>query len=66
VVVRDYYHQDGRIDVSEILALGASYQVTRLLSAGAAATFASSRSNHSVFDYDVANLGGVVSFSARF
>lgn len=66
VVLRDYYHQHARLDVSEILALGANYRITRYLSAGAAATFAASQSNHSVFDYEVANIGGVASLWLRF
>ncbi len=66
VVVRDYYHEHSRVDVSEILALGATCRVTRFLSAGAIATFANSDSNHSVFDYEVANIGGVASVWLRF
>jgi hypothetical protein len=65
-VVRDYYHQNSRVDVSEILALGANYRVTKFLTAGAVATFAASQSNHSVFDYEVANVGGVVSLWIKF
>jgi hypothetical protein len=66
LVLRDYYHQHARLDVSEILSLGANYRITRFLSAGVIATFAASQSNHSVFDYEVANLGGVVSLNMRF
>jgi len=66
LVLRDYYHQQSRFDVSEILSLGANYRITRSLSAGAVATFAASQSNHSVFDYEVGNLGGTVAFAIRF
>jgi hypothetical protein len=65
-VVRDYYHQHSRVDVSEILALGAYYQITRFLSAGTVATFAASQSNHSVLDYNVGNFGGVATVWLRF
>ncbi len=65
-VVRDYYHQHSRVDVSEILVLGANYRFTENISAGANGTFAASQSNHSVFDYQVANLGGVVSLWIKF
>ena len=66
LVLRDYVHQQSRLDVSEILALGANYRITRFLSAGASATFAASQSNHSVFNYEVANIGGVASLWLRF
>jgi len=66
IALRDYYHQDSRFDVSEILAAGANYRFNKYLSAGAIGTFAASQSNHSVFDYEVANLGGVVSLWWKF
>ena len=66
LALRDYYHQHARLDVSEILSLGANYRITRSLSAGAVATFAASQSNHSVFNYEVANIGGVASLWLRF
>lgn len=66
LALRDYYHQHARLDVSEILSLGANYRITRFLSAGAVATFAASQSNHSVFNYEVANIGGVASLWLRF
>jgi hypothetical protein len=65
-VVRDYYHQHSRVDINEILALGAYYQITRFLSAGTVATFGASQSNHSVLDYNVANVGGVATLWLRF
>ncbi len=66
IAVRDYYHQDSRVDVSEILALSANYRITNFLSAGAIGTLAASQSNHGVFDYEVANVGGVVSLWIKF
>jgi hypothetical protein len=65
VFVRDYQSVD-RTDVSQVLALTANYRITRQFSAGAATTFAWSRSSKSVFDYDVANIGGALSLTFRF
>ncbi len=58
--VRDYVEGD-RTDVSEILGLTATYRFTKWLSASATSTLAWNQSNQSVFDYDVANVGGAVS-----
>lgn len=66
LVVRDYYHQDSRVDISEILALTANYRVTKFFTASAISSFAASQSNHDVFDYEVANVGGAVSLSIKF
>jgi hypothetical protein len=65
VFVRDYESVD-RTDVSQVLALTANYRITKQFSAGAATTFARSRSTQSVFDYDVANFGGALSLTFRF
>ncbi len=65
VVLRDYYLSD-RLDVSEILAVTANYNVTKFLTASAISTLAASQSNHSVFDYQVANVGGLVALSVKF
>ena len=65
IFVRDYNNID-RTDVSEVLALTANYRITRCFSAGAAATFAWSQSSRSVFDYNVANVGGALSLSFKF
>jgi hypothetical protein len=65
VFVRDY-HENDRVDVSEILALSANYRITKCLSASAASTFAWSQSNQSVFDYNVVNIGGAFTLSFRF
>jgi hypothetical protein len=60
------YEQGDRTDVSEVFALSANYRVTKCFSASAVSTFAASQSNHSVFDYNVANVGGALSLSFQF
>ena len=65
VFVRDYRNID-RADVSEILALTANYRITKNFSAGVATTLAWSQSSKSVFDYEVANIGGAFSLSFKF
>ena len=65
ISVRDY-NNIGRTDVSEVLALTASYRITKCFSAGAATTLAWSQSSRSVFDYNVANIGGALSLSFKF
>jgi hypothetical protein len=65
IFVRDYRSID-RTDVSEVLALTANYRINKYFSAGAATTFVWSRSTQSVFDYNVANLGGALSLTFRF
>ena len=65
LVVRQYY-EGGRDDISEILALTANYRLNKYLTVSAVSTLAASQSNQSVFDYNVANLGGAVAFSVKF
>src|SRR5262249_58731304 len=65
LVVRQYY-EGGRDDISEILALTANYRVNKYLTVSAVSTLAASQSNHSVFNYNVANLGGAVAASVKF
>jgi hypothetical protein len=65
IFIRDYSDID-RTDVSEVLAITASYRITKYFSAGAAGTFAWSQSSRSVFDYNVANIGGALSLSFKF
>jgi hypothetical protein len=65
VVVRDY-HQNDRTDVSEILSLTASYELTNWWSISAITTLTRSDSNHEVFDYSVANVGGAIALTAKF
>ena len=65
IVVRQYW-EGGRDDVSEILALTANYRVNKYLTASAVSTFGLNQSNQSVFDYQVANVGGAVAFVVKF
>ena len=65
IFVRDYSSID-RTDVSEVLSLTANYQIAKCFSAGAATTLAWSQSSRSVFDYNVANIGGALSLSFKF
>jgi len=65
IFVRDYLSID-RTDVSEVLAITANYRITKCFSAGAATTLAWSQSSKSVFDYNVANIGGALSLSFKF
>jgi hypothetical protein len=65
IFVRDYRSID-RTDVSEVFALTANYRITKYFSAGAASTLAWSQSSKSVFDYDVANIGGALSLTFKF
>jgi hypothetical protein len=65
IVVRQYWEGD-RTDVNEILALTANYRVNKYLTVSAVSTLAANQSNHSVFDYKVANLGGAVAASVKF
>ena len=64
-VVRDYYSGD-RTDVNEILSLSANYRVRDWLTLSALSSFSWNQSNHSVFDYSVANIGGGVALTLKF
>jgi hypothetical protein len=64
-VVRDYYSGD-RTDVNEILSLSGNYRVRDWLTLSALSSFAWNQSNHSVFDYSVANVGGGVALTLKF
>lgn len=65
VVARQYQLTD-RVDVSEILATSANFSISRYFTASAISTLAANQSNHSVFDYKVANVGGLLSLSVKF
>lgn len=65
LALRDYHDSD-RTDVSEILALSANYQIRDWLTASFISTFAWNQSNHSVFDYSVANVGAGVALTLKF
>ena len=60
------YHAGGRTDVSEILSLNATYQVTPWWSLSAISSFAHNSSNKEAFRYDVGNVGGAMSLGLRF
>jgi hypothetical protein len=64
LVVRQYY-EGGRDDISEILALTANYRVNKYLTVSALSTLAASQSNQSVFDYQLAKLGGAVALQVK-
>ena len=64
-VVKDYY-KGGRTDINEILALTANYRPRNWLTLSAIATFSWNQSNQSVFDYNVADVGGGVSVTFKF
>jgi hypothetical protein len=65
IILHDYVQTD-RFDVTEMVSLNASYSITKDINASAIASFAANQSNHSVFNYEVGNGGGAVSFSIRF
>jgi hypothetical protein len=65
LVARDYY-RGGRTDVSEILSGSATYRLTPWWTVSAISSFAHNNSNHAVFVYDVANVGGAISFAVKF
>ncbi len=64
-VVRDYYSGD-RTDVNEILSVSANYRIRDWLTLSALSSFSWNQSNHSVFDYSVANIGGGVALILKF
>ena len=65
LAVRDYYTGD-RTDVSEILSVSANYRIRDWVTVSALSSFAWNQSDHSVFDYSVANIGGGLSLTLRF
>jgi hypothetical protein len=65
VVARQYQLTD-RVDVSEILATSANFNITHYFTASAISTLAANQSNHNVFDYKVGNFGGLLSLSVKF
>ena len=64
-VVRDYYSGD-RTDVNEILSLSANYRIRDWLTVSALSSFSWNQSNHSVFDYSVANIGAGIALTLKF
>ena len=65
IVVRDY-HQNSRTDVSEVVSASANLRLTNWWTVSAIGTYAHSDSNHDVFDYNVANVGGALALSVKF
>ena len=65
VAVYDYRLGD-RVDLNEMLSFSANYRIADWLAIGAISSFAWSQSNHSVFDYNVANVGGALTVIVRF
>jgi hypothetical protein len=65
VAVHDYRLGD-RVDLNEMLSFSANYRIADWLAIGAISSFAWSQSNHSVFDYNVANVGGALTVVVRF
>ncbi len=65
LIVRQYQLTD-RVDVSEVLATSANFNFGKYFTASAISTLAANQSNHSTFDYKVANVGGLLSLSVKF
>ena len=64
-IVKDYYQRD-RTDINEILALTGNYRPNSWLTLSAIATFSWNQSNQSVFDYNVADVGGGIAVTFKF
>lgn len=65
LVVRQYQLTD-RADLSEVLSTGANFNFNRYFSASAISTLAANQSNQGMFNYKVANVGGLLSLSVKF
>jgi len=65
LAVRDYRLGD-RVDLSEMLSVSANYRIADWLAVSAISSFAWNQSNHSVFDYKVANVGGAIAVTMHF
>jgi hypothetical protein len=65
IAVHDYRLGD-RVDLNELLSFSANYRIADWLAISAISSFAWSQSNHSVFDYSVANVGGALTVTVRF
>lgn len=66
LVVRDYYHENSRVDMTELGALSATCAVSRFLSVSALSSFGANQSNQSIFDYKVGNVGGSLVVGIKF
>ena len=65
LAVRDY-HEGGRTDVSEIVAVSANYRLRGWLTLSFLSSFAWNQSNRDAFDYSVANVGGGAALTIQF
>ncbi len=65
LAVRDYTDVN-RLDVSEILALSATYRLTAWVAVNLVVSYAHNDSNRDVFDYDVVNAAAAASVTFRF
>ena len=65
-IILHTYQLTDRGDVSEVLATSANFTFNKYFSASAISTLAANQSNHGVFDYKVANVGGLVSLNVKF
>jgi hypothetical protein len=65
IAVHDYRLGD-RVDLNELLSFSANYRIKDWLAVSAISSLAWSQSNHSVFDYNVANVGGALTLTVRF
>jgi len=60
------YRLGDRVDLKEMLSFSANYRIAGWLAIGAISSLAWSQSNHSVFDYSVASVGGAITVTVRF
>jgi hypothetical protein len=65
LAVRDY-HQGDRTDVSEILSLAGNYHVNQWFTISVLTSFSWNQSDHEVFEYSVADIGGAISATVQF
>jgi hypothetical protein len=65
LAVRDY-HAGNRTDVSEILSLAGNYHVNQWFTISVLTSFSWNQSDHDVFEYSVADLGGAITGTIQF
>ena len=65
-IILHTYQLTNRVDVSEVLATSGTFSFSKYFSASAISTLAANQSNHGIFDYKVANVGGLVSLNVKF
>jgi len=64
--LRRYQNDGSRREGGGSAALGASYHFSNWLTGSVLGSFAANRSNESFYNYNVANLGGTVTFAIKF